>query len=235
MRAEILVGRERRRRWSADDKLQIVREAFAPGARVALVARRVGSYVAAFDLELFERARFLEFLGGFHCPGDSDWFSSVHHVNHEIGRHHELDFGLQVSRMLNDQCFGDASGLGAIERELFADVRCRLGPLVDEQRPELDIPRQARDHGSGVVAAVEAVFDLGEVAGHVLCADRVVGSRDGGLDVAECGVDPFEGGRFRGSRSRAGFKVPDRGSGNPTPLGGMGFEEHSSLHYLRYL
>jgi len=40
MRAEILVGRERRRRWSADDTLQIVREAFAPGARVALVARR---------------------------------------------------------------------------------------------------------------------------------------------------------------------------------------------------
>ena len=40
MRAEILVGRERRRRWSADDKLQVVREAFAPGARVALVARR---------------------------------------------------------------------------------------------------------------------------------------------------------------------------------------------------
>ena len=40
MRAEILVGCERRRHWSADDKLQIVREAFAPGARVALVARR---------------------------------------------------------------------------------------------------------------------------------------------------------------------------------------------------
>jgi transposase len=40
MRAEILVGRERRRRWSAADKLEIVREAFAPGARVALVARR---------------------------------------------------------------------------------------------------------------------------------------------------------------------------------------------------
>ena len=40
MRAEILVGRERRRRWSTNDKLRIVREAFAPGARVALVARR---------------------------------------------------------------------------------------------------------------------------------------------------------------------------------------------------
>ena len=40
MRAEILVGRERRRRWSAAEKQAIVREAFAPGARVALVARR---------------------------------------------------------------------------------------------------------------------------------------------------------------------------------------------------
>lgn len=40
MRAEILLKRERRRRWSVDDKLDIVREAFAPGARVALVARR---------------------------------------------------------------------------------------------------------------------------------------------------------------------------------------------------
>jgi transposase len=40
MRAEILVGRERRRRWSPAEKQAILREAFAPGARVALVARR---------------------------------------------------------------------------------------------------------------------------------------------------------------------------------------------------
>lgn len=40
MRAEILVGRERRRRWSAAEKQAIVHEAFAPGSRVALVARR---------------------------------------------------------------------------------------------------------------------------------------------------------------------------------------------------
>jgi len=40
MRAEILSGPERRRRWSADQKLQIVREASAPGASVADVARR---------------------------------------------------------------------------------------------------------------------------------------------------------------------------------------------------
>jgi transposase len=40
MRAEIWVGAERRRRWSVDEKLRIVREAFAPEARVADVARR---------------------------------------------------------------------------------------------------------------------------------------------------------------------------------------------------
>lgn len=40
MRAEILVGPERRRRWSVEEKLEIVREAAAPGVRVADVARR---------------------------------------------------------------------------------------------------------------------------------------------------------------------------------------------------
>ena len=40
MRTEIWVGPERRRRWSADEKVRIVREAFAPGAQVSDVARR---------------------------------------------------------------------------------------------------------------------------------------------------------------------------------------------------
>src|SRR5512134_1394853 len=40
MRAEILVGPERRRRWSVAEKFRIIREAFAPGARVSDVARR---------------------------------------------------------------------------------------------------------------------------------------------------------------------------------------------------
>ena len=40
MRAEVLVGPERRRRWSADEKRQIVREAFEGGGCVAEVARR---------------------------------------------------------------------------------------------------------------------------------------------------------------------------------------------------
>ncbi len=42
MKAEILVGPERRRRWSADEKARIVAEAAAPGAQVAEIARRHG-------------------------------------------------------------------------------------------------------------------------------------------------------------------------------------------------
>ena len=40
MRAEVLVGPERRRRWTAEQKLRIVEEAFEHGVRVADVARR---------------------------------------------------------------------------------------------------------------------------------------------------------------------------------------------------
>lgn len=42
MKAEILVGPERRRRWSADEKTRIVAEAARPGAAVAEIARRHG-------------------------------------------------------------------------------------------------------------------------------------------------------------------------------------------------
>jgi transposase len=37
---EILPGAERRRRWSPEEKLQILREALAPGSSVGAVARR---------------------------------------------------------------------------------------------------------------------------------------------------------------------------------------------------
>jgi transposase len=39
-RIEVLSGRERRRRWSGEQKRSIVAEAFAPGATVYEVARR---------------------------------------------------------------------------------------------------------------------------------------------------------------------------------------------------
>lgn len=38
--ATVLVGRERRRRWTISEKLRIVEESFAPGASIAEVARR---------------------------------------------------------------------------------------------------------------------------------------------------------------------------------------------------
>jgi len=40
-RIEVLSGPERRRRWSAEQKQSIVAEAFAPGASVSEVARRM--------------------------------------------------------------------------------------------------------------------------------------------------------------------------------------------------
>jgi transposase-like protein len=42
MKAEILAGPERRRRWSEEEKARIVAEAAVPGVRVADIARRRG-------------------------------------------------------------------------------------------------------------------------------------------------------------------------------------------------
>ena len=42
MRVEVLGGVERRRRWSHDDKIRIVEETLAQGAKVTEVARRNG-------------------------------------------------------------------------------------------------------------------------------------------------------------------------------------------------
>jgi transposase len=39
-RVEVITGRERRRRWTEDQKRAIVAESFAPGAMVSDVARR---------------------------------------------------------------------------------------------------------------------------------------------------------------------------------------------------
>jgi len=41
-RVEVITGPERRRRWSSDEKLQLVEEACRPGLSVSLVARRHG-------------------------------------------------------------------------------------------------------------------------------------------------------------------------------------------------
>src|SRR5512147_1016577 len=55
-------------------------------------------------------------------------------------------------------------------------------------------PAEAWHHGGEIIAPIEAVLELGQVARDVLLADRPVGGGNGGLDVAERGVDPLEGG-----------------------------------------
>src|SRR5512134_1890596 len=55
-------------------------------------------------------------------------------------------------------------------------------------------PAEAGHHGGEIVAPIEAVREFGQVAGDVLLADGPVGGGDGGLDVAERGIDPLEGG-----------------------------------------
>src|SRR3954466_5077286 len=55
-------------------------------------------------------------------------------------------------------------------------------------------PTEAGDHGRQIVAAVEAVLELGQIARDVFVADGVEGAGQTGLEVAEQGVGPLEGG-----------------------------------------
>ena len=55
-------------------------------------------------------------------------------------------------------------------------------------------PAETGDHGGQIVAAVEAVLELGQIARDVLVADGVEGAGQTGLEVAEQGVGPLEGG-----------------------------------------
>lgn len=67
MRVEVLGGLERRRRWSQDDKVRIVEETLAPGAKVTEVARRNG--VAASVVFTWRRqARTVERIGPCFAP-----------------------------------------------------------------------------------------------------------------------------------------------------------------------
>src|SRR4051812_49485801 len=52
---------------------------------------------------------------------------------------------------------------------------------------------EAWHHGGEVVSAVEAVLELGKVAGYMLVVDGAVSAGDGALVVAEGGVDPLKG------------------------------------------
>ena len=62
-------------------------------------------------------------------------------------------------------------------------------------------PSEPWDQCRQIISSIEPVFEFGEVARDMLAVDGAVGSCDGGLDVAECGVDPFE--RRRACRLRS--------------------------------
>lgn len=67
MRVEVLGGVERRRRWSHDDKIRIIEETLAPGAKVTEVARRNG--IAASVVFTWRRqARTVEKVGPCFAP-----------------------------------------------------------------------------------------------------------------------------------------------------------------------
>jgi transposase len=67
MRVEVLGGVERRRRWSHDDKMRIIEETLAQGARVTEVARRNG--IAASVVFTWRRqARTVEKVGACFAP-----------------------------------------------------------------------------------------------------------------------------------------------------------------------
>src|SRR5512144_3329219 len=65
-------------------------------------------------------------------------------------------------------------------------------------------PAEAGHHGGEIVAPIEAVRELGQIAGDVLVADRPIGTDDRRLDVAERGVDPLESRREDRLAARAG-------------------------------
>src|SRR3954449_7985760 len=72
-------------------------------------------------------------------------------------------------------------------------------------------PAETGDHGGQIVAAVEAVLELGEITRDVFVADGVEGAGQAGLEVAQQGVGPFCG-RGGGGGRRVGRGVP-RGGG----------------------
>src|SRR3954468_5481696 len=81
-------------------------------------------------------------------------------------------------------------------------------------------PAEAGDHGGQIVAAVEAVLELGEIARDVLVADGVEGAGQTGLEVAQQGVGPLEGGGpdrllagARDDRPMATAGIPDAAEG----------------------
>jgi len=121
-RIEVITGKRRRRRWTAEEKAQIVAESFEPGANISEVARRHGVVrglltVWRHKFAAAAGARACGFvpvrIGGESPSGNGD----------ESGRH-PADARLGQTSLLAGRCSG------AIEIEL-SGVRIRVEPGVD--------------------------------------------------------------------------------------------------------
>ena len=136
MRAEILVGRERRRRWSADDKLQIVREAFAPGARVAPDCRWGGAAagcVAQSDLPVAGGTARVsaERYGrrGCRVRAGGDAAGTEHRTERRLARDGQLGRrGFDRDR-LGGWALSEGAGIAAERRAAAADPCGRIGMI----------------------------------------------------------------------------------------------------------
>src|SRR6266513_2827684 len=84
---------------------------------------------------------------------------------------------------------------------------------------------EPRHHRGEIVAAVEPVFEFGEVAGHMLVTDGTVGASDGAFDVSEGSIDPLKGGHQGGAATRSGddrvMDAPGFADAGETVLAGL--------------
>jgi transposase len=101
-RIELLSGRERRRRWSAEQKQAIVAEAFAPGASVCEVARRVDVVPGQIYRSRHElRAAVPGFAEVVVSPGPSDRSTAgVAALEIELGRDIRVRIGATTPKNL---------------------------------------------------------------------------------------------------------------------------------------
>lgn len=127
MNAEILVGPERRRRWSAEEKARIVAEASAPDTRVADIARRHGvsrSLIYTWRREA-RQGLLLDGSAGAALPELVPVIMS--------GASSDVAPPLAAHEKHPSRSNGTAKPDGAIEIALPGDVRMRVRGLVEER------------------------------------------------------------------------------------------------------
>ena len=121
---EIITGRERRRRWSVEDKLRIVAESQEAGARVSGVAARHG----LCESLVFTWRR--QVRDGTLCPPDVPAFVPVHALEAPGSATRET-WQLDSASAMRSTGARPASPTGLIEIELGDGRQIRVGSDVN--------------------------------------------------------------------------------------------------------